>query len=319
MFFPWLGYWWQLLRAPWLGALFFFHVLVHILLPRVPEHQQMNHRDYAWLKEEINKVFAANHAPSIIVNRQKMQWWPETQRIYSFLMNDREWSLLKEPDSKSLVQQKTWQWHYQKWSLWRQHWQKTPAYQFGLWTAKAYQPARWITYSLVHASWWHLASNMIFLLMFGAYWVSRLGLASWLLLYFGGALIGGLTFLFLEPTGFRPMVGASAAVSALIGAYLVNEKRKYVTFYYFFGGSKQGLLALPKFFIALYFLVDDVAGVWEVFLSKRFEEVAHAAHLGGWLWGVFFVYVIRWVKAYRYNLAQSVMSGIRDLVKLNIK
>jgi membrane associated rhomboid family serine protease len=317
MFFPWLGHWWQLTKAPWLWALFFFQVLMFAMLPHSPSGQEFNSRDYQWLKQQIEETLKGSSPREDWRVQDDLQSWPETQKVYFFLMNDPWWRHLKELEPQSLAKKKEWQWHYQRWSSWRQQWQKEPAYQFGLWGHKAYQLARWITYSLVHASWWHLASNMVFLLMFGAYWIPRLGLGAWLLLYFGGALVGGLSFLLLEPTGLRPMVGASAAVSALIGAFLVNEKRKYVTFYYFISGSQQGLLALPTFFIALYFLVDDIAGLWEVVLSGRLEEVAHAAHLGGWLWGVLFVYGIRWMHSFRQRLAHQVVSEPVDFVRAN--
>ncbi|MBC8522439.1 rhomboid family intramembrane serine protease, partial [PVC group bacterium] len=72
-----------------------------------------------------------------------------------------------------------------------------------------------ISYQFIHASWWHVIGNMIFLLPFGKVVEDRLGHIGFLALYLGtGAIGGGLHVLLYN----MPVVGASGSVCAITAA-----------------------------------------------------------------------------------------------------
>lgn len=75
-----------------------------------------------------------------------------------------------------------------------------------------------IGYSLIHADWLHLLINLAMLVAFGKVVVTLYGIRIFALLYILGALAGSSIDLMIAQNMQRPLIGASAAVSALIGA-----------------------------------------------------------------------------------------------------
>ena len=75
-----------------------------------------------------------------------------------------------------------------------------------------------ITYSLLHENLMHLASNMLFLYIFGNNVNDKMGHLAYLGFYLSGAVFAGVGY---AATSTQPVLGASGAVSAVTGAYLV--------------------------------------------------------------------------------------------------
>ena len=80
------------------------------------------------------------------------------------------------------------------------------------------RPWTFLTYGLLHGSWTHVILNGLWLAAFGAPVARRCGAARFLLLMALGVLAGGATHVALHPLSVAPLVGASAAVSALMAA-----------------------------------------------------------------------------------------------------
>jgi membrane associated rhomboid family serine protease len=74
---------------------------------------------------------------------------------------------------------------------------------------------------LLHAGWIHLLGNVLFLWIFGPAVEERLGAARFLALYAGCGVASGLAHLAIDPTASAPLVGASGAISGVLGAYVV--------------------------------------------------------------------------------------------------
>ncbi|MBN2907057.1 MAG: rhomboid family intramembrane serine protease [Rhodobacteraceae bacterium] len=110
---------------------------------------------------------------------------------------------------------------YPKWRL--------AAYSLGaFWTAllvgakPLYGTQPWvmfISYAFLHGGVWHLAGNMMTLMLLGTPLVDRVGQARFLAIYVLSAVGGGIGFAMLSPS-FQPMVGASGALFGLAGAWL---------------------------------------------------------------------------------------------------
>lgn len=149
--------------------------------------------------------------------------------------------------------------------------------------------AHLFTHMFLHAGWWHLLGNAWFLWVFGRGVEDRLGPVRFLVFYLLCGLAAGLAHagITLRASGvesvaaWTPLVGASGAISGLLGAYFVLHPRaKIVTAVPLVVFVK--LLALPAWVFLLVWLVIQVvaqSGFGEV-------NVAYGAHLGGFAAGV---------------------------------
>lgn len=77
------------------------------------------------------------------------------------------------------------------------------------------------TSMFMHGGWMHLIGNMLYLWIFGDNIEDRLGHLGYLLFYLAGGLAAALLQTIISPSSQIPMVGASGAIAAVLGAYLV--------------------------------------------------------------------------------------------------
>lgn len=78
-----------------------------------------------------------------------------------------------------------------------------------------------VTSMFLHGGWLHLIGNMVFLLVFGRRLEARLGAGKFVLFYFLTGIAAGLSHVAVSPEETLPMVGASGAISGLLGAYVM--------------------------------------------------------------------------------------------------
>lgn len=156
----------------------------------------------------------------------------------------------------------------------------------------AQKPLTWITYQFMHASPVHLLSNMAFLLLFGIAIEKLAGSLVLLLVSLSGGVFGALFALKVDAPSALPMVGASAAVSAMIAFYLFREPRKNIRYYYFFSpfDGFYGEIFLSKWWIVPLCLLPDLVNfVTDMIPSPAQmigQSVATSAHVGGAILGV---------------------------------
>jgi membrane associated rhomboid family serine protease len=150
------------------------------------------------------------------------------------------------------------------------------------WHLSPSQPRIWnfLTYAFLHANSLHLLGNMLFLYIFGNNVNDKLGHMGYLAFYLAGAVFAGVGYTVAEMQGgtMYPVVGASGAVSAVTGAYLVLFPRSHITVIYmiFFIGS----IEIPSmWFIGLFFVQDLILN------AAGQTGVAHVAHLAGTAFG----------------------------------
>src|SRR3954471_21242309 len=104
--------------------------------------------------------------------------------------------------------------------------------------------ATFFTYTLLHQGVGHLASNMLFLYIFGNSVNDKMGGIGYLGLYLAGAVFSGVGYV---ATSTMPVIGAGGAVSAITGAYLVLFPRAHVTLLYFF--FYIGVIEIPSLWV----------------------------------------------------------------------
>jgi membrane associated rhomboid family serine protease len=137
----------------------------------------------------------------------------------------------------------------------------------------------------LHGGWLHIAGNMLFLWVFGNNVEDKLGPILFFLFYLAGGLAASAAQIIIQPDSVIPNVGASGAIAAVLGAYLVMFPRRRVL-----------TLVIFVFITAVYLPAFVVLGLW--FVLQLFNGVAGLgtdvstgggvafwAHIGGFAFG----------------------------------
>ena len=149
------------------------------------------------------------------------------------------------------------------------------------------QPAHLLTSMFLHGSWMHLLGNMWFLWLFGNNIEDSMTRPRFAAFYLLSGLAAALLQVAADPESAVPMVGASGAISGVMGAYLVLFPRVRVYTFIFLGFFSRGV-ALPAWAMLLYWAFLQLAGgVSQIGGSEG--GVAFWAHIGGFIAGVVLV------------------------------
>lgn len=136
----------------------------------------------------------------------------------------------------------------------------------------------------LHGGWLHLAGNMLFLWVFGNNVEDRLGRIGFVLFYILGGLAATALQLAFDPNSAVPNLGASGAIAAVLGAYLVLFPRARIhTLVIFFFIT---FLELPAVVVLVgWFVLQLFSGVGE--MGRQLGGgVAYWAHVGGFVFGL---------------------------------
>jgi membrane associated rhomboid family serine protease len=138
---------------------------------------------------------------------------------------------------------------------------------------------QFISYSFLHAGFMHIGGNMFFLYLFGNNVNDKLGHIGYLSFYLAGAVFSGIGHILLSSTS---VLGASGAIAAVTGAYLVLFPQTLITVVYwlFFIGTVE----LP----ALYFIAFKLI-IWDNMIESHLGpaiSIAYGAHLSGYSFGI---------------------------------
>jgi membrane associated rhomboid family serine protease len=142
-----------------------------------------------------------------------------------------------------------------------------------------------ITSQFLHGGWLHLLGNLLFLWIFGNNVEDRLGRIGFLGFYLVGGAIAGLTQVAIAPASTIPTIGASGAIAATLGAYLVLFPRARITSLVFLGFFYQ-LIDVPAVVVlAFWFLLQLIDGIASLGVTDASGGVAFFAHIGGFVFG----------------------------------
>jgi membrane associated rhomboid family serine protease len=141
-----------------------------------------------------------------------------------------------------------------------------------------------ITSQFLHGGWLHLLGNMLYLWIFGNNVEDRFGRLGFLLFYLAGGAVAGLAQVAVDPGSGAPTIGASGAIAATLGAYIVLFPRARVTSLIFLGFFYQ-LLNIPAVVVlGFWFLLQLVDGFASLGVAQS-GGVAFFAHIGGFVLG----------------------------------
>ena len=161
------------------------------------------------------------------------------------------------------------------------------AYDLFVFQRGGYRPAKPelqpLLYSMfLHAGLLHLIGNMIYLWIFGNNVEHRLGSIAFLLCYVATGAVATLSFAAFRPGYPLPLLGASGAISGVLGFYFIWFPHHSVqVVIVLFGYWKY---ALEAWWVLVFYLVVD--NVVPLVMGAGPGGVAHSAHLGGFVAGV---------------------------------
>jgi membrane associated rhomboid family serine protease len=143
------------------------------------------------------------------------------------------------------------------------------------------------TSMFLHAGFWHVVPNMLYLWIFGDNIEDRLGHVGYLAFYLAAGVIAAIAQLVINPFSAVPMVGASGAIAGVMGAYFVLYPQSRVltaVFVLIF----FDVIEIPAiFFLGLWFLLQLLSGVGSLGVSNAAGGgTAFFAHIGGFVIGV---------------------------------
>ena len=146
---------------------------------------------------------------------------------------------------------------------------------------------RWITIltaMFLHGSWSHILGNMVFFWAFGPEVEDAMGPVRYLIFYLCGGVVAMLAQVLADPHSTVPNLGASGAIAAVMGAFLVMYPRDQI----------KSVLMIFVFVKITFVPACLLIGVW--FLTQLVQAgqvaqsqsggVAYLAHVGGFIFGV---------------------------------
>ena len=140
-----------------------------------------------------------------------------------------------------------------------------------------------LTSTFLHASWMHIISNMIFLWAFGPEIEDAMGSLRYLLFYFAGGIVAMLAQVGIDPSSTLPSLGASGAIAAVMGAFLVTYPRDQIRTILFFGWFAR-ITFVPAMVLIGFWLVTQLVSLGAVAQAQS-GGVAYMAHVGGAVFG----------------------------------
>jgi membrane associated rhomboid family serine protease len=149
-----------------------------------------------------------------------------------------------------------------------------------------------LTSMFLHGSWGHILGNAVFFWVFGNNIEDSMGSARFLAFYLICGLIAAGTHVMMDPSSAIPTVGASGAISGILGAYLVLYPRIRVNMLFIFIILIR-VIPIPAWAVLLYwFVLQVIAGLPQ--LSPVRPEVSSGgvavwAHIGGFLAGMLLI------------------------------
>lgn len=140
-----------------------------------------------------------------------------------------------------------------------------------------------ITSAFLHADIFHIGFNMLFLWIFGDNIEDKLGHILYLIFYLTSAVVSAAIYSLLNVNSSTPVIGASGAVSAVLGAYAILYSRYRVTVFYWFY-IRIGVASIAAgWLIAIWFALQILYGLFEAEIGGG---IAYSAHIAGFLFGL---------------------------------
>jgi membrane associated rhomboid family serine protease len=145
-----------------------------------------------------------------------------------------------------------------------------------------------VTSMFLHGGWAHLGGNMLFLWIFGDNIERRLGHARFLAFYLACGLAAGIAHILFNIHSSMPTVGASGAISGVMGGYLLLFPKNRVRVM-----MRGGITAVPAYvMLGLWIVMQFISQLGSITDAGETGGVAYLAHIGGFVAGLVLVTVM---------------------------
>ena len=142
-----------------------------------------------------------------------------------------------------------------------------------------------LTSMFLHGGLMHLFGNMLFLWIYGDNVEYRLGWWRYILAYLGTGVAATVAFAVMSLGSKVPMIGASGAISGVLGLYFIWFPRNVVRVFVFLLPLLMNVIEIPaRIVLAIYLILDNLLPM--LFTGSGGGGVAHGAHIGGFVAGL---------------------------------
>jgi len=142
-----------------------------------------------------------------------------------------------------------------------------------------------ITSMFLHGGWMHLGGNMLYLWIFGDNLEKTMGSARFLAFYLTCGIAAGLAHILVSGGSSVPTVGASGAISGVLGGYLVLFPHNRVRVL-----TRGGIMSVPAIVVLGFWIVIQlINGLGSLAVRTETGGVAYMAHIGGFVAGLVLV------------------------------
>lgn len=155
------------------------------------------------------------------------------------------------------------------------------------------------TAMFVHGGLLHIASNMIYLVVFGDNVEDLMGPILYIFFYLLCGLAASVAQIAADPTSMIPNVGASGAIAGVLAGYILLLPTGTVRILFFLPPFSRIARIPALFFISLWFILQIFGGAMSLGASSESGGVAYWAHVGGFLAGLALAFVYKQIMRWR--------------------
>ena len=141
------------------------------------------------------------------------------------------------------------------------------------------------TSMFMHAGWEHIIGNMLFFWVFGPEIEDVMGSLPFLIFYLLGGVAATIAQVAIDPTSTIPNLGASGAIAAVMGAFLITYPRDQIRTAVFLGWFARITFLPAIVMVGLWFLTQLFSEVGALAQVEANGGVAYMAHIGGFVFG----------------------------------
>lgn len=158
-----------------------------------------------------------------------------------------------------------------------------------------------LTSMFIHGGFLHILGNMLYLWIFGNNIEDLLGPLKFIVFYLVCGVAAAAAHILTDPSSTVPTVGASGAVSGVLGAYFIVHPRAKVLTLVFLGIFIRPMLLPAGLILLLWFVLQIFSGFASLSTGIQSSGVAWFAHIGGFVAGIVLIKImaahrLRWLK-----------------------
>lgn len=150
-------------------------------------------------------------------------------------------------------------------------------------------PSTLFTAMFLHGGVAHIFGNMLYLWIFGDNVEDAMGHIRFIIFYLSCGVVAAITQIIISPHSTVPMIGASGAISGVLGAYLLLYPRAKVLTLVFFGFFLEMIRIPAVVLLSIWIIIQFASGVISLSAHSISGGIAWFAHIGGFLAGMAFI------------------------------